>query len=184
MKNLNRIWFAATLVFFVSPAVHAELWQGANQVRPKEFVAGAFGTIGFSPSNFRVTAQGIYGFGSKAQGELRLSAGDGSAALGGYFKHHFLSTDLVNIALWAGARIQSGFGLEGALIMSHAFPKFELYFGPIVSLFFGSGSSVFGMGAIPGVSIPISNKLKFYGEAALSLVKYQNAVSGGVRFYF
>lgn len=162
----------------------AEFWQGANQLRPKEFAAGAFGTLGFSPTSFRAHALGVYGFSSKIQGELRLGVGDGSASLGGYIKHHFLSTDLVQMAFWGGARIQSGFGVEAALIMSHSFRHFELYFGPIASLFLGSGSSTFGLGAIPGVAVPISNKLRFYGEAILSLSQYTNAVSGGVRFYF
>lgn len=169
--------------FSISSA-QANLFQGANQVKPKEFVAGAFGLLSFSPTEIQAIAQGIYGLNQKVQLEARLGVGQMSTSLGIYGKAHFLSTELVNMALWAGARIQSGLGIEGALILSHAFSKFELYGGPVMDLFFKSGASNLGLGFIPGVAVPLSNKMRFYGEAVLSLASYYNAVSGGVRFYF
>lgn len=165
----------------IAPA-KAELWQGANTQRPKQFSLGAAGQFYFNPtSEFQGFGTAIYGFNPKVQGELRMGLGTLPFYFGAFAKYHFFSSDFIQMAIWGGMHSQSTAFLDAAYIVSHSFKSVEIYFAPVFVFGFSGGN--LGIGLVPGFDIYVGRSMKLYVEGIINATKYYDAMSVGIRAF-
>ncbi len=180
----RKLLFALLASILTLSSAHAELWQGAHMQKAKHASLLTAGQLYFDPSEFMGFVQGIYAFQSNFQGELRLGLGSEPVYFGAFGKYLFLNHSILSMSLWAGFHTQDSFNLDSALIMSHTFPSFEIYFAPTFQLAFDEGDSFLRVGFVPGVSFFVAKNARLYTELVLNIDKFYNAFSAGVRFYF
>jgi hypothetical protein len=177
---MKKLILCLTLLL-TSSAARANLWQGAGVHKSGHASLGGFGQLYFSPTEFQVFGQGMYGFGHGLQGELRLGLGSLPTYVGGFVKYQLVSGEVLSLAAWGGLHVQTNGALDFSLMASHAFSTVEIYFNPLISLPLVSGADL-AVAFVPGFDLYVAKQLKLYVEFTLNATNYYNAGSAGVRY--
>ncbi len=188
MHLSTRFLFLAASLALLSVSAprraHAQLWQSAQVLSAKSFSLGAYGSFVFAPSaDFMGFAQAKVGLGNNLDLEARFGGGSLSPYFGGFLKWQFLSTEVVNLAVWGGYHYQGTSQVDASVVVSHSFSRFEIYGAPFFQMAFDSTGVRAGGGFIPGFSFSLARQARLYVEFVLGSTPVLNSGSIGVKFY-
>jgi hypothetical protein len=162
----------------------AQLWQSAQVLAPLSFSVGAFGSFVYIPAaDFMGYAQVKMGLGAGLDLELRAGAGSLPWTAGAFLKWQFLSSDILDLAVWGGYHYQTASQASLAIVLSHAFDRLDLYVAPLLQVAVDSTGVRIGGGAVPGFALGLAQWMKLYVEFTIGTSPVLNSGSIGAKFY-